>query len=467
MKSMGPMMDDSEDEEAAGPSELLRLQSLLSKAPEARSGGALLGGAFGSAEFSLETRPPTSMVLPWELGFAGMVFGSSMPMDVPDQMLKVDLEQKYMEIDSPVHLVEDAEDDPEDKVQRVPMPQKTRAAMADEDKMEREKEMERWLVIAGNLGSSSNIVQMLDEQGPSVIEDIMARKKTGTLKVRSASILMYIRWTASKGVQPFPLRTDVVYKYVDELRKNKAPATRAASFRSALAFMKGVFNLTGVDEILDNSAISGSCHRSYMTKRVLKQRDALSVHQVRILETVVETGTNLAERVFAGHCLMCIYGRLRYGDSQGIETEPQVDGEYFEAGTSMHKTDSLVGRARRLLPVAAPAVGVTASAWSVAFLKARRDAGLRAGVWRPFMPAPLIGVGWSPGKLKTTEASMWLCEILQKYDVVKRDLSNVGGPLHESHGPLVAGQGWRGREGTTYAGVPCEAEGQESRHLLP
>lgn len=80
---------------------------------------------------------------------------------------------------------------------------------------------------------------------------------------------------------------------------------------------------------------------------------------------------------------MCVYGRLRYGDSQGIEQEPIIDGEFLEAGTSMHKTDSMVGRARRLLPVAAPAVGLTAS-------------------------------------------GIWLCEILQKYDLYKGDLTNVG-----------------------------------------
>lgn len=97
----------------------------------------------------------------------------------------------------------------------------------------------------------------------------------------------------------------------------KAPATRASSFRSALAFLKGTLDVKGVDALLDNSAISGSCHRSYVTKRVLKQRDALTTAQVAILETVVEHGKTMAEKVFAGHCLMCVYGRLRFGDSGG------------------------------------------------------------------------------------------------------------------------------------------------------
>ena len=77
----------------------------------------------------------------------------------------------------------------------------------------------------------------------------------------------------------------------------------------------------------------------------------------------------MRERLFARHCLLCIYGRLRMGDSQGIENEPQVLRGYLEGGAAIHKTDGLRGRARRVLPVVAPVVGVSGMAWADEFLK--------------------------------------------------------------------------------------------------
>ena len=154
---------------------------------------------------------------------------------------------------------------------------------------------------------------------------------------------------------------------------------------------------------------------------------------------------------------MCVYGRLRFGDSQCIEKEPVIDGEYLEAGTMMHKTDSMVGRARRLLPVAAPAMGINRGCWAAAFLEARRDAGLRAGVGRPFMPAPLLGGGWSPGKLRTSEASTWLCELLQKYSLEVRRLDNVG-----SHSMKATALSWLAK-----AGVPEKTRRLLGYHVKP
>ena len=127
-----------------------------------------------------------------------------------------------------------------------------------------------------------------------------------------------------------------------------------------------------MDEILQSGRITGSAHRSFLTKRTLRQRDALTVHQVSVLERVLCGETfPLQDRTFAGHCLVCIYGRLRFGDSQGIQQEPVVDGGYLEGGTSTHKTDSIAGRACRILPAVAPEVGVSGVAWAAMLLKLR------------------------------------------------------------------------------------------------
>ena len=283
---------------------------------------------------------------------------------------------------------------------------------------------------------------MVEAEGEGVLDDIFARKKTGTLEVRASAMLLYIRWCGSKGFQAFPCTEPLAYVYVDELRKNNAPATRANSFRSALAFCKGSMMIDGVDTILSSSRVTGSAHRSYLTKRMLKQRDALTVDQVRILENVLEVDGPIQDKIFAAHCLLCIYGRLRFGDHQNIQEEPTLEDGFVECGLSVHKTENLAGRARRILPVVAPTMGVSGLDWGNSFLKLRQAAALRAWPQIPFLPAPILGGGWSMGKLSTTEASMWLCELLHKYGVAKEKLTNVG-----AHSMKATALSWMAKAG--------------------
>ena len=346
------------------------------------------------------------LAMPWETGFAGMVLGSSPVVQMDLLEPKVPPFEQVIEVsDEAVKTHMDIDDEPV----ATWVVNRARKSMQQEEAEERRKAYDQWLVVISMFGSSNRVVRDLDQMGEEMLDDLFAKKKTGTLKVRVSSVLLYARWCQSKAMQPFPLTVKQVYWYVDDLRKSGAPATRAASFRSAVAFMKGVFEIDNADLILDSALISGSCHRNFMTKRILKQRDALKVEHVAVLETVLAQGNSLQEKVFAGHCLLCLYGRLRFGDSQHIQEEPRLEEEFLEAGISMHKTDSLHGRARRMLPVAAPAIGVTKTNWAADFLQARKDAGLRGGPGRPFMPAPLMGGGWSPDKLKTPEAGIQPC----------------------------------------------------------
>ena len=453
------VMESMEVEAKPSAPEPINLEVLRDMVTEQQAASNALESGLASAAAALGSRMPGPLVLPWEHGFAGLVLGQGVDLFMPnvDPNLKVDLEELYQNVDVEQAPPEPAEKDNKDRFMSALKMQCQRPSIVEEEKQERDKELERWMVVCAAIGTECETCKMIQDEGSAMLVDVLARKKTGTLKVRSTAVLLYIRWAKSKGLPAFPLSVEKAYKYVDELRRNKAPATRANSFRSALAFLKGTFKVAGVDEILDSAAVSGSCHRSFLTKRLLKQRDALTVDQVRTLEAVV-TGDNVeADKVFAGHCLMCIYGRLRFGDSQGVESEPTIDGDYLEAGTSMHKTDSMFGRARRMLPVAAPAVGVSRGCWAASFLQARKEAGLRAGPGRPFMPAPINGGGWSRGKLKTSEASTWLCEMLQKYNVVDQDLTNVG-----AHSMKATSLSWMAK-----AAMPEKARRMLGYHVKP
>ena len=373
---------------------------------------------------------PKLLTMPWETGFAGMVLGGSEVSLVPSSVRMGPLMPtgKVPEVEEVQKIVEEAvEEQPVLFPRRKKDGQRRVWKLEEEDRRSRAKTS--WLVIVRAMGEVTPVHEMIEAEGEGVLDDIFARKKTGTLEVRASAMLLYIRWCGSKGFQAFPCTEPLAYDYVAELRKNNAPATRANSFRSALAFCKGSMMIDGVDTILSSSRVTGSAHRSYLTKRMLKQRDALTVDQVRILENVLEVDGPIQDKIFAAHCLLCIYGRLRFGDHQNIQEEPTLEDGFIECGLSVHKTENLAGRARRILPVVAPSMGVSGLDWGNSFLKLRQAAALRAWPQIPFLPAPILGGGWSMGKLSTTEVSMWLCELLHKYGVAKEKLTNVGAHL--------------------------------------
>ena len=75
-----------------------------------------------------------------------------------------------------------------------------------------------------------------------------------------------------------------------------------------------------------------------------------------------------------------------------------VDGGYLEGGTSTHKTDSIVGRACRILPVVAPEVGVSGVAWAAMLLKLRELAGLKGPSGQAVSANPSAGWGLELGE---------------------------------------------------------------------
>ena len=67
----------------------------------------------------------------------------------------------------------------------------------------------------------------------------------------------------------------------------------------------------------------------------------------------------------------------------------------------------------RLLPVAGVVPGLTGLDWVSAWLEHRAKAGLCASMSQPTMPCPVSGGGWSLQPLTSSEASVWLRELLR------------------------------------------------------
>ena len=107
-------------------------------------------------------------------------------------------------------------------------------------------------------------------------------------------------------------------------------------------------------------------------------------------------------------------------DGQHCIKEPQLDvtnGKGFlEAALYHHKTaQKRRTKVVRLLSVAGVLPGVSGCDWATHWLKKRAEMGLRASMQEPTMPAPMSGGGWTRQPLSSSEASMWMRELLQSW----------------------------------------------------
>ena len=103
----------------------------------------------------------------------------------------------------------------------------------------------RWRVVIAIFGNECSTGRQLADldvgAAQDVLSNIFADKAATTLNRRATSWTLFFRWhlrefgTDFDGVLTEPL----VYTYVETLRKQAAPATRAQSFIEALGFAKG------------------------------------------------------------------------------------------------------------------------------------------------------------------------------------------------------------------------------------
>ena len=273
----------------------------------------------------------------------------------------------------------------------------------------------------------------------SHLQDCLAGRSTATLLKRGQSLLMFIRWSRTEGITPFPLREAVVHRYVSELRMCKAPATRANAFLEAVNFGQHVMMLPTEGSVV-SPRVRGAAARSFERKRILTQRDPLTVSHVRTLENHLFSSEG-PTAVLAGFVLFLVYARCRHSDAQRLEHEPVLVGPYLEAGSCRTKTSSRSGRRRRLLPIAAPSEGIVGP-WAERWMMLREQHGLKVGHGGPLMPCP-AKAGWSGFQLTSFETGLWLKEVSQAFG---RD-ENLGSRNLGSHSCKATGLSWAAKAG--------------------
>ena len=289
--------------------------------------------------------------------------------------------------------------------------------------------LQMWRVIV--LDSTSNtelgkLIMQCIELGRSddyiwqVIRDAFASKSTATLRARSASLLAFGRWKKTALMESansiFPVSEEAAYEYLCDLRRTNAAAMKGKRFLEALGFSKGLLG-ADVDKAINSARVKGAA--SNFEFKPVKKKSPFSVEQLLVLERLAMFGQG-QESIFAGYLCFITHCRLRWSDGQHCIQEPQLDigtGKGFiEAALYHHKT-ALKRRTKvsGLLPVAGVLPGLSGYDWASSWLQKRMEMGLRASMSQPTMPAPMAHGGWSCHPLSSSEASVWLREILQPW----------------------------------------------------
>ncbi|CAK0898636.1 unnamed protein product [Prorocentrum cordatum] len=264
---------------------------------------------------------------------------------------------------------------------------------------EREMRLRQWEVIAKAAGPHCRLNRDAERLDPAaaaeLLRNVFADKATSTLAKRGCSMALFLRWAgqALGGVQAaFPLTEQVVYDYVEYLRKDGAPATRARSFVEAVWFSSGTVGIE-VEATIGSARVQGAVARSWATKRLTVKARPLAVRHVRMLEILAKSGSPPRVRVEAGFLCELVHARGRALDIARITAEPYldvVDGKGFiEVVAAKSKTTRGLKRARLGLPVVAVAEGITGTeggTWAAGWLRAREELGLRAGPGQVLMP---------------------------------------------------------------------------------
>ena len=283
-----------------------------------------------------------------------------------------------------------------------------------------------WKVIILDSTSSTDLGQLLmqciehgrsDDYVWQVISDTFCQKSTATLKTRAASLLAFGRWKRSMsfgfsgGI--FPISEDQAYQYSCELRSMKAAPSKGRRFVEALGFSKGLIGAK-VDEILSSARVKGAA--SGTASSPPKKKTPLTVDQLVLLERITMFGQG-QDAVFAGYMCFITHCRLRWSDGQHCIQEPTLDlhGDrgFIEAALYHHKTArKRRSHVLRLLPVAGVIPGLSGQNWAEHWLHKRAEMNLKGSLKQPMMPAPTVEGQWTQNPLTSSEANVWLRELL-------------------------------------------------------
>ena len=145
-----------------------------------------------------------------------------------------------------------------------------------------------------------------------------------------------------------------------------------------------------------SARVVGASHSIYLTKRVRRPAEVLTVSEVQQLESICLQDELLHHRVIAGHFHFCMMAAARWHDSMHVVSMELSKADHLcllEAATSKHKSSRTKEQQRELLPFTALGQTLAVESWADSWSEHQGD--------------------WADTKMSTAEATFWLRELLE------------------------------------------------------
>ena len=229
-----------------------------------------------------------------------------------------------------------------------------------------DRAIRRWVHLLEAWDGEVKIVSCLNKCGTfkeraQILVDIFYNKAPSTLMKRCRGLARITNYFVDRGM-PFPCSEDQFYSYLNVERNNNSPPSRLKGIFEALVFSRHVLGVVEFQHLIDSRRCLGACGNDPF--HIVKQASPLTVKQLVRLHSVLESGDEDWDRLFAGMALYCIYARSRWADAQHAEEiiyDFSNDGSmaYIETSVAVHKTARAMNLRHQFLPLVAPATGVT------------------------------------------------------------------------------------------------------------
>lgn len=154
----------------------------------------------------------------------------------------------------------------------------------------------------------------------------------------------------------------------------------------------------------------------------VQQKSPLTVGMLAALEAQAVHAATLEDRVAAGFFVFCVLARARFSDAMAVQelaldlVEGSDSKGYLEGRSRAVKTATTTNKRLKLLPMVAPAQGVTDLPWAKAWIQARSLSGLVAAPGAPLLPSVVKGQ-WTKRPLGLGEAKDWLLALFDAASV--------------------------------------------------
>ena len=260
-----------------------------------------------------------------------------------------------------------------------------------------------------------------------ILKACFGTKSPSTLLKRASAFRKFIRWHeisgygAEHGTSAFPLEEPAVWEYFQHLHEDrvvcKVGYTVPTAFLEAVRFSKFTLDLYDAELILGSRRLLGMAAIAKRDKGPTRQAEGLEIEHVKRLHEVLNSASNLVDRVAAGSFLVCLYGRARWSDVRFVsytELEPGEKGSLV-LFTTEHKCSGTGLRREQYLPIVVPREGVVPGDWIQEFMEVYEAAGLNLAKkpLGPLLPAPRPSGGFNARPVTTTEAARWLRALLE------------------------------------------------------